>query len=135
MLSKPVGQIRSVDFHWYLDTSHGTDYFRRWHGIKAKSGSLWVHKATHHFDYVNWLLDAEPVQVQAYGGIKRYGNAGPFRRTNCRPCTHKAECPFYWDMTKSASAMRALRRRGRESRRLPARRAACSGRRSPRTTR
>ena len=106
MLSKPVGTIHSVDFHWYLDTSHGTDYFRRWHGIKAKSGSLWVHKATHHFDYVNWLLDAEPVQVQAYGGIKRYGTAGPFRSTNCRPCTHKAECPFYWDMTKSASAMR-----------------------------
>jgi predicted dehydrogenase len=106
MLSKPVGPIRSVDFHWYLDTSHGTDYFRRWHGIKAKSGSLWVHKATHHFDYVNWLLDAEPVQVQAYGGIKRYGSAGPFRSTNCRPCPHKTACPFYWDMTKSASAMR-----------------------------
>lgn len=106
MLSKPVGPIRSVDFHWYLDTSHGTDYFRRWHGIKAKSGSLWVHKATHHFDFVNWLLDAEPVQVQAYGEIKRYGKAGAFRGTNCRTCSHKAECPFYWDMTKSASAMR-----------------------------
>ncbi len=106
MLSKPIGPIRSVDFHWYLDTSHGTDYFRRWHGIKALSGSLWVHKATHHFDYVNWLLDAEPVQVQAYGGIKRYGQAGPFRSTHCRACPHTAKCPFYWDMTKSASAMR-----------------------------
>lgn len=106
LLSKPVGPIRSVDFHWYLDTSHGTDYFRRWHGIKAKSGSLWVHKATHHFDFVNWLLEAEPVQVQAYGAIERYGKAGKFRSTNCRPCTHKGECSFYWDMTKSASAMR-----------------------------
>ena len=106
MLGQPVGPIRSVDFHWYLDTSHGTDYFRRWHGLKDKSGSLWVHKATHHFDYVNWLLDAEPVQVQAFGGIKRYGKAGPFRSTNCRPCPHKAQCQFYWDMTKSASAMR-----------------------------
>lgn len=106
MLSQPVGPIRSVDFHWYLDTSHGTDYFRRWHGIKAKSGSLWTHKATHHFDFVNWLLDAEPVQVQAYGGIKRYGAAGPFRATNCRTCPHTAKCPFYWDMTRSASAMR-----------------------------
>ena len=105
MMTAPVGPIRSVDFHWYLDTSHGTDYFRRWHGIKAKSGSLWVHKATHHFDFMNWLLEAEPVQVQAYGGIKRYGSAGPFRSTNCRPCPHKGECKFYWDMTKSASAM------------------------------
>lgn len=106
MMSQPVGPIRSVDFHWYLDTSHGTDYFRRWHALKDKSGSLWVHKATHHFDYVNWLLDAEPAQVQAYGGIKRYGTAGPYRAKNCRSCTHTSECSFYWDMTGSASAMR-----------------------------
>jgi predicted dehydrogenase len=105
LMEAPIGPIRSVDFHWYLDTSHGTDYFRRWHALKDKSGSLWVHKATHHFDYMNWLLDAEPVQVQAYGDIKRYGKAGPFRHTHCRPCPHKAQCPFYWDMTRSASAM------------------------------
>lgn len=106
LLSQPIGPIRSVDFHWYLDTSHGTDYFRRWHALKDKSGSLWVHKATHHFDYVNWLLDAEPVQVQAYGDIKRYGKAGPYRAKNCRSCQHTTACTFYWDMTKSASAMR-----------------------------
>jgi len=105
MLEQPVGPIRSVDFHWYLDTSHGADYFRRWHGIKAKSGSLWVHKATHHFDFMNWLLDADPVQVQAYSDIKRYGAAGPFRGKNCRTCPHTALCPFYWDMTKSESMM------------------------------
>lgn len=105
MLQQPVGTIRSVDFHWYLDTSHGADYFRRWHGIKDKSGSLWVHKATHHFDFMNWLLDAEPVQVQAYSAIERYGNAGPFRSTNCRPCPHKSKCDFHWDITQSPSAM------------------------------
>ena len=26
-------------------------------------GSLWVHKATHHFDLINWWLDADPVDV------------------------------------------------------------------------
>lgn len=105
MLEQPVGKIHSVDFHWYLDTSHGADYFRRWHGLKDKSGSLWVHKATHHFDFMNWLLDAEPVQVQAYSAIERYGKAGPFRAKNCRTCPHTAKCDFHWDMTKSASAM------------------------------
>ena len=43
-----VGKITSVDFHWYLNVYHGADYFRRWHGFKAKGGSLWVHKASHH---------------------------------------------------------------------------------------
>ena len=26
-----IGDVASVDFHWYLDTQHGADYFRRWH--------------------------------------------------------------------------------------------------------
>jgi predicted dehydrogenase len=100
LMAGEIGPVRSVDFHWYLDTSHGADYFRRWHRLKEKSGSLWVHKATHHFDLVNWWLGADPVRVQAFGDIKRYGKAGPFRSTNCRPCTHKAECKFYWDITR-----------------------------------
>lgn len=35
-----IGDITSVDFHWYLDTSHGADYFRRWHRLVECSGSL-----------------------------------------------------------------------------------------------
>src|SRR5690554_3006999 len=27
--SGEIGELTSVDFHWYLDTSHGADYFRR----------------------------------------------------------------------------------------------------------
>ena len=29
-----IGEVTSVDFHWYLDTVHGADYFRRWHAYK-----------------------------------------------------------------------------------------------------
>jgi predicted dehydrogenase len=100
LMAGEIGPVRSVDFHWYLDTSHGADYFRRWHRLKEKSGSLWVHKATHHFDLVNWWLAADPVRVQAFGELKRYGKAGPFRSTNCRPCTHKSNCQFHWDITR-----------------------------------
>jgi predicted dehydrogenase len=100
LMAGEIGPVRSVDFHWYLDTSHGADYFRRWHRLKEKSGSLWVHKATHHFDLVNWWLAADPVRVQAFGELKRYGKAGPFRSTNCRPCPHKADCRFHWDITR-----------------------------------
>jgi predicted dehydrogenase len=98
--SGEIGTVTGVDFHWYLDTSHGADYFRRWHRLKNKGGSLWVHKATHHFDLVNWWLDADPVEVQAYGELSHYGKKGPFRSTNCRPCPHKGECKFYFDITK-----------------------------------
>ena len=96
-----IGQITSVDFSWYLDTSHGADYFRRWHAFRDKSGSLWVHKATHHFDLINWWLDADPVQVSARGSLLNYGKAGPFRHTHCRPCPHKSKCNYYWDITSN----------------------------------
>jgi predicted dehydrogenase len=101
--SGAIGQITGVDFHWYLDTSHGADYFRRWHRLKEKGGSLWVHKASHHFDLINWWLDADPVEVMAFGELSHYGKKGPFRSTNCRPCTHKASCQFYWDITERES--------------------------------
>lgn len=102
LLSGEIGSVASVDFSWYLDIQHGADYFRRWHRLREKSGSLWVHKATHHFDLVNWWLDAEPVEVQAFASLAHYGKKGPFRSATCRGCPHQAECPFYWDITKNA---------------------------------
>ncbi|HKX14435.1 MAG TPA: Gfo/Idh/MocA family oxidoreductase [Propionibacteriaceae bacterium] len=68
-----IGTPLSVTFEWVLDTSHGADYFRRWHREKANSGGLLVHKASHHFDLVNWLLADTPTVVYARGGVKFYG--------------------------------------------------------------
>jgi predicted dehydrogenase len=97
-----IGELTSVDFHWYLDTSHGADYFRRWHRLTEKGGSLWVHKASHHFDLLNWWIDSDPETVFALGSLDFYGKNGKFRGTNCRTCAHTRECPFYWDMTKNS---------------------------------
>jgi len=68
-----IGRIRSVNLEYLLDTNHGADYFRRWHSHAAESGTLLVHKSTHHFDLVNWWLDAIPAQVFAYGDLVFYG--------------------------------------------------------------
>ena len=51
----------------------GADYFRRWHRNKNNSGGLMVHKATHHFDLVNWWLASKPVTVMAMGDLDFYG--------------------------------------------------------------
>jgi predicted dehydrogenase len=98
-----IGDLTSVDFHWYLDTSHGADYFRRWHRLKEKSGSLWVHKATHHFDLLNWWIESDPQEVYASASLDFYGKNGPFRSTNCRPCPHKSKCNFYFDINKRSN--------------------------------
>lgn len=98
LAAERVGKITSVDFNWYLNVHHGADYFRRWHGRMAKGGSLWVHKATHHFDLLNWWLNSEPVEVSAYGSLEHYGKNNSFRGAKCRGCEHKPNCKFYWDI-------------------------------------
>jgi predicted dehydrogenase len=94
-----IGDVRSVDFHWYLDTDHGADYFRRWHRRMEQSGGLFVHKATHHFDLVNWWLDDHPAQVCAAGRLAFYGPTRAERGERCLTCAHTATCEFAWDLT------------------------------------
>jgi len=101
LLEKAIGDVISVDFHEYLDTSHGADYFRRWHRLKENSGTLLVHKASHHFDLANWWLDSKPVEVTAFGDLKFYGRNNSFRNTHCRVCPFKQQCKFYWDVTQN----------------------------------
>src|ERR671932_141431 len=83
--SGAIGRILSVHFEWTLDTRHGADYFRRWHRDKRNSGGLMVHKATHHFDLVNWWLDSAPETVFAFGDLKFYGRANAEERGEARP--------------------------------------------------
>ena len=75
-----IGEVKSVHFEWLLDTNHGADYFRRWHRDKQNSGGLLVHKATHHFDLVNWWLDTSPETVFAFGNLAFYGRENARRR-------------------------------------------------------
>lgn len=103
--SGTIGDLVSCDFHWYLDIYHGAAYFRRWHGLKEKGGTLLVHKSTHHFDLLNWWLESEPKQVFAFGSLDHYGKNNDFRSTNCRPCPHKEKCQFHWDITKDKRMM------------------------------
>ncbi|MGW5365490.1 Gfo/Idh/MocA family protein [Actinopolymorpha pittospori] len=71
--SGAIGDVLSVHFEWVLDTRHGADYFRRWHRDKRNSGGLMIHKASHHFDLVNWWLGATPETVFGFGGLRFYG--------------------------------------------------------------
>ncbi len=105
LIKKPVGEITSVDFHWYLNVYHGASYFRRWHGERDKGGTLLVHKATHHFDVLNWFIDSDPVEITAYGDLEHYGKNNPFRGANCRNCAYTDKCRYYWDITQSKRDM------------------------------
>jgi predicted dehydrogenase len=106
-----IGTPRLVDFSWMLDTSHGADYFRRWHREKDMSGGLLVHKATHHFDLVNWWIGAWPRTVFAMGGLAFYGRDAAAARGERydydRYAGGPADDPFAIDLSASP-ALRGL---------------------------
>lgn len=83
--SGEIGTPTLVDFQWRLDTRHGADYFRRWHREKGQSGGLLVHKATHHFDLVNWILSDFPDIVSSHGATRFYGRENAEARGEARP--------------------------------------------------
>jgi predicted dehydrogenase len=109
LMDGAIGDVLSVDFNWMLNTHHGADYFRRWHGHKQYSGGLMVHKATHHFDLVNWWLSANPVSVLASGKkefytpkmARRFGLQSHHER--CRTCPEKDKCSFFMDLAADRS--------------------------------
>lgn len=103
--SGKLGKVISVEFQENLDIHHGADYFRRWHGKSQFSGTLLLTKASHHFDQINWTIDSEPETVQAFGHLSFYGKNNSFRAKNCRSCSFKESCSFYWDITKDQLMM------------------------------
>ena len=101
LMEGAIGELTSVDFHWYLDIYHGADYFRRWHGKEQYGGTLFVHKACHHYDLLNWWIESEPEEVFALGDLEYYGSNNDFRSDKCRDCSHMDNCEHYWDITES----------------------------------
>ena len=98
IVSGTIGDILSVHMEYLLDTSHGADYFRRWHRQIKHSGGLLVHKSTHHFDMVNWLINDKPEEVFAYGSTKFYGPTREKRSLRCTGCPYSESCEFYFDL-------------------------------------
>jgi predicted dehydrogenase len=100
-----IGTPHLVDFSWMLDTSHGADYFRRWHREKRFSGGLLVHKASHHFDLVNWWIDSWPETVSAMGSLAFYGREAAATRGETyeyrRYTSNTTTDPFALDLGRS----------------------------------
>ncbi len=112
LMSGIIGHVKSATFEWLLDTHHGADYFRRWHRNKANSGGLFVHKATHHFDLLNWWLATVPRRVTALGRRVFYrpeiadALGLQDRGERCTGCPAFARCGFRLDMASSEQLSR-----------------------------
>lgn len=100
MMQERTGKVRHIQFDETLDRTHGADYFRRWHRNKADSGGLQIHKASHHFDAINWWIGSRPAHVSAQGSLKFYGRCNSYRGPRCSACPHAPSCPMHVDYAK-----------------------------------
>lgn len=90
-----IGKPLSIHYEYTLNTWHGGDYFKRWHRFMENSGGMLIHKSTHHFDVINWLLDDDPVSVTAQGARLYFGNDDRPHGERCCTCEYKNNCESY----------------------------------------
>lgn len=88
--SGKIGDVLQVDA--YNDVPYGRVYFHDWYRNENETGGLWLQKATHDFDYLNYILDDTAEEVFArYNRTLFKGNmpAG----LKCADCEKKDTCP------------------------------------------
>ncbi len=95
LASGVIGKPLSIHYEYVLNPKHGGDYFKRWHRHMEMSGGMLVHKATHHFDIVNWILEDEPVSVTAQGARLYFGNENRPHGERCTTCPYQTTCEAY----------------------------------------
>lgn len=101
-----IGRVYSINYEYTLNRWHGGDYFKRWHKHMEISQGMLVHKSTHHFDIINWLLEDEPSKVAAIGNRVFYGNPEKAFGERCSTCSKADKCESY--KSQSAKMDKAL---------------------------
>lgn len=97
------GEIFSIHSQEHYDG--GRTYMARWNRLKKFSGGLFIHKGSHDFDAINWLMGApRPVRVSCFGNafslndrhfpfaLRKGVKPGPA----CSECPYFAECPDHY---------------------------------------
>ncbi|HBG26916.1 MAG: hypothetical protein A2Y10_10555 [Planctomycetes bacterium GWF2_41_51] len=94
--SGELGRLLTIEASEYY--VEGRTYFRRWNRLRKFGGGLWITKACHDFDIINWFAGAKPKKVFAINHLSHYkprSDAGK----NCRQCKIKDQCNDRYDVT------------------------------------
>lgn len=93
-----IGKPLSITYQYALDRVHGGDYWKRWHRFMGESGGMLLHKSTHHFDIINWILNDEPASVSAQGARLYYGDESKPHGERCHTCQYARTCNSFQDI-------------------------------------
>ncbi len=86
------GQIGTVEHVQAVNNvAYGTIYYKGWYRDETETGGLFLQKATHDFDYINYLLGIKPVKVAAMASKQIFLGNKP-EGMACHICDDREEC-------------------------------------------
>lgn len=88
--SGKLGKIEHVQA--YNNVPYGRGYFHKWYRDESETGGLWLQKATHDFDYINYILGIKPVKICAMKSKQIFKGDMPLG-LKCEDCDKQFECP------------------------------------------
>lgn len=86
-----IGKIEHVQA--YNNVNYARGYYHKWYRDENETGGLLLQKATHDFDYINYLLgDNKPVKICAMKSKQIFKGDMP-EGLRCKDCDKKYTCP------------------------------------------
>ena len=86
-----IGKIAHVQA--YNNVPYARGYYHKWYRDETETGGLLLQKATHDFDYINYLLgDQKPVKICAMVSKQVFKGDMP-AGLHCRDCEKRETCP------------------------------------------
>lgn len=87
------GKIGTVEHAQAVNNvSYGAVYYQSWYRDERITGGLFLQKATHDFDYLNYLIGAQPVEVAAMTSKQIFKGDKP-AGLQCKDCEENRTCP------------------------------------------
>jgi predicted dehydrogenase len=71
---------------------YGSVYYQNWYRDEEETGGLFLQKATHDFDYLNYILGLQPVMISAMTSKQIYKGDKP-SGLQCVDCEERNQCP------------------------------------------
>lgn len=90
ILSGKLGKIEHVQA--VNNVPYGGVYFHNWYRNENETGGQFLQKATHDFDYINYLLDLKPTMICAMKSKQIFKGNKP-EGLLCKDCDEKETCP------------------------------------------
>ena len=86
------GQIGTVEHvQAYNNVPYGGVYYHYWYRDENETGGLWLQKATHDFDYINYLLGVQPRWISAMMSKQIFKGDHPAGLA-CKDCPEQTTC-------------------------------------------